>query len=438
MADLPVPVAVGRYVFHIDVNSAFLSWSAAYRVNVLGEAEDIRQIPSIVGGDQEKRHGIVLAKSTPAKKFGIQTGEPIVAAKKKCPGLVIVPPDYGLYVTSSRAFIRILEEYSDQVIQYSIDEAWVVFEGFEKLYGRDQMVTLAYELKARIRDELGFTVNVGVSDNFLLAKTAGDFSKPDKVHTLFPEEVEQKMWPLPVSELFLCGRATVGTLHRLGIRTIGELARADEGMVRAHLKKHGQAIQGFARGGDLDPGMVSHEANKGYGNSLTAPVDIVTGEYARHLLLSLCETVGTILRNDEVMISVVSVHLTTCEFQRMNKQMQLASPTNITEEIYEAACQIWNRLWDHNTPVRQIGVHTAKVQEEGGRQYSIFDMEKNEKLEKLNRTIDQIRVRYGEDAVFRASFLKSNVSHMSGGLNKERRSGVTLGIDVEGENVRNL
>ena len=441
MAHLPIPVAVGRYVFHIDVNSAFLSWSAAYRVDVLGEKEDIRQIPSIVGGDQEKRHGIVLAKSTPAKKFGIQTGEPIVAAKKKCPGLVIVPPDYGLYVTSSRAFIKILQEYSDQVIQYSIDEAWVVFEGFEKLYGRDQMVTLAYELKDRIREELGFTVNVGISENFLLSKTAGDFSKPDKVHTLFADEIAQKMWPLPVSDLFLCGRATVEKLHRLGIRTIGELAQADEGMIRAHLKKHGGTIQNFARGGDLDFDMITHEANKGYGNSLTAPVDIVTEEYAKHLLLSLSETVGARLRSDGVMIGVVSVHLTTCEFQHMNKQMQLDSPTNTTEEIYEAACQILEKLWNQKTPVRQIGVHTSKVQEDAARQYSIFDRMKSdklEKLEKLARTIDQIRERYGEDAVYRASFLKSNVSHMSGGLHKERRSGVTLGIDVEGENVRNL
>ncbi len=441
MAYLPVPIAMGKYVFHIDVNSAFLSWSAAYRVNVLGEQEDIRQIPSIVGGDQEKRHGIVLAKSTPAKKFGIQTGEPVVAALRKCPGLVVVPPDYGLYVTSSRAFIRILQEYSDQVIQYSIDEAWVVFEGFEKLYGRDQMVALAYELKDRIRDELGFTVNVGISSNFLLSKTAGDFSKPDKVHTLFPEEIEEKMWPLPVSDLFLCGRSTVEKLHRLGIRTIGELAVADEGMINAHLKKHGHTIQQFARGGDLDADMISHEANKGYGNSLTAPVDIVTEEYAKHLLLSLSETVGTRLRSDGVMIGLVSVHLTTCEFQRMNKQMPLDSPTNTTEEIYEAACQILRKLWDTKTPIRQIGVHTSKVQEDAARQYSIFDMmkdDKQEKLEKLDRTIDRIRQRYGEDAVFRASFLKSNVSHMSGGLNKERRSGVTLGIDVEGENVRNL
>lgn len=296
MADLPIPVAVGKYVFHIDVNSAFLAWTAAYRVNVLGEKEDIRLIPSIVGGDQEKRHGIVLAKSSPAKKYGIQTGEPIVAAQRKCPGLVIVPPDYGLYVKSSRAFMKLLQEYSDKVIQYSIDEAWVVFEGFEKLYGRDQMVKLAYELKDRIREELGFTVNVGVSENFLLSKMAGDFSKPDKVHTLFREEIRQKMWPLPVSDLFLAGRATVEKLHGVGIRTIGELAQADEGMIRSLLKKHGQTIQGFAQGADLDSSMISHEANKGYGNSMTAPVDIVTEEYARHLLLSLSETVGTRLR----------------------------------------------------------------------------------------------------------------------------------------------
>ncbi len=423
MADLPVPVAMGKYVFHIDVNSAFLSWTAAYRVNVLGEKEDLREIPSIVGGDQEKRHGIVLAKSTPAKKFGIKTAEPIVSAQKKCPGLVVVPPDYGLYVTSSRAFMKILKEYSDNVIQYSIDEAWVVFDGFEKLYGREQMTALAYELKDRIRDELGFTVNVGVSTNFLLSKMAGDFSKPDKVHTLFPEEIEQKMWPLPVSDLFFVGRATVEKLHRVGIRTIGELARADEGMIRSQLKKHGQTIQGFARGCDMDPDMVSHEANKGYGNSMTAPVDIVTMEYARHILLSLCETVGTRLRHDQVRISVVSVHLTTCEFQRMNKQMQLDSPTNTTAELYEAACRLLDKLWDKKTPVRQIGVHTSKVEENAGRQYNIFDMEKMDKLEKLDQTIDKIRDKYGENTVFRASFLKSNVSHMGGGLDKERRSG---------------
>lgn len=429
---------MGIYIFHIDANSAFLSWSAAYRVSVLGEKTDLRMIPSIVGGDQEKRHGIVLAKSVPTKKYDIKTGEAIVTARQKCPGLVVIPPDYGLYVSASRAFMEKLRQYTDQVIQYSIDEAWAVFDGYEKLYGQGQMVSFAHALKDEIKEELGFTVNIGVSTNFLLSKMAGDFSKPDKVHTLFPEEIKKKMWTLPVSELFFVGKATTAKLHKLGIYTIGELAQADEDMIRAHLKTPGKIIQSYARGEDLQPYMFTHEANKGYGNSLTAPVDVVTEEYAKHLMLSLCETVGMRLRSDNVKISVVSVHITTFEFQYTHKQMRLLTPTDVTEEIYTAACQIFKKIWDGRTPLRQIGVHTSKVESDAGRQYNLFNLQKYDRLETLNRTVDKIRKRYGEDSVFRAGFLKSNVSHMSGGLHKERRSGVTLGINVDGENVRDL
>lgn len=425
-----------RFVFHVDVNSAFLSWSAAYKVSVLGEEEDLRLVPSIVGGDQEKRHGIVLAKSMPAKKYGIQTGEAIVTAIQKCPNLVVIPPDYGLYVRASGAFIRKLKQYSDHVIQYSIDEAWVVLEGFEGLYGRGQMVRLAHELKEEIKAELGFTVNIGISTNFLLSKMAGDFSKPDKVHTLFPEEMERKMWVLPVSELFFVGRATTQKLFSLGIRTIGELAKADEQMIRAHLKTTGVVIQGYARGEDLAPYMFEHAANKGYGNSMTAPRDIVTEEYARHLLLSLCETVGARLRADGVKISVIAVHITTYDFCHANRQMQLAAATDVTEELYENACRVFRLLWDGKTPIRQIGVHTAKVQTDAGRQYNLFEGQRFDRLETLNRTVDSIRQKFGEDAVLRAGFLRGDISHMSGGLDRERRSGVTLGIDVEGEKTR--
>ena len=409
MDDIPVPGMMdGKiYIFHVDANSAFLSWSASYRVNVLGEKTDLRSVPSIVGGDQEKRHGIVLAKSTPAKKYGIHTGEAIVTARQKCPGLVVIPPDYGLYVNASRAFI-----------------------------GRGQMKNFACRLKDEIREELGFTVNIGISTNFLLSKMAGDFSKPDKVHTLFPDEIPKKMWPLPVSDLFFVGRATTSKLHRLGIYTIGELAKADDAVIKSHLKLPGQIVQGYARGKDLEPYMFGHETNKGYGNSLTAPVDITSTEYADHLLLSLCETVGTRLRNDNVKISVVSVHITTCEFIHENKQMQLLTATDVTEEIFRAACQVFNKLWDKKTPIRQIGVHTSRVQADGGRQYNLFDLHKFDRLEILNRTIDEIRKKYGEDAVFRASFLKGNVPHMGGGLDKERRSGVTIGIDVDNEKTR--
>jgi len=271
-----------------------------------------------------------------------------------------------------------------------------------------------------------------------LSKMAGDLSKPDKVHTLFPEEMEKKMWPLPVSDLFFVGRATTRKLLNLGIKTIGDLAHADEDMIKAHLKTMGVVVQNYARGGDLEPYMYTHEANKGYGNSLTAPQDITTLEYADHLLLSLCETVGVKLRTDDVKISVVSVHITTYEFQYFNRQMQLLSPTDVTEEIYYAACDVFRQLWDRRTPIRQIGVHTSKVQADAARQYNLFDMDKYDRLAVLNRTIDDIRERYGEESVFRASFLGSSVDHMSGGLDKERRSGVTIGIDVEKEKIREM
>lgn len=425
------------YIFHVDANSAFLSWSASYRVNILGDRTDLRNVASIVGGDQEKRHGIVLAKSIPAKRYGIKTGEAIVTAKEKCPSLVIIPPDYNLYVKASSALIRKLKQYSDKVIQYSIDEAWAVFDGFESLYGRGQMVAFAYRLKDEIRTELGFTVNIGISTNFLLAKMAGDFQKPDQVHTLFPDEIGRKMWPLPVSELFGVGKVTETKLHRWAIYSIGDLAKADESFIYSNLKKPGLILQRYARGGDLEP-YIYTPAAKGYGNSLTAPQDVVTEAYAKHLLLSLAETIGTRLREDNVTIRVVSVHITTFEFQYFHKQRQLFTATNVTEEIYRAACGLFHDLWDGRTPIRQLGIHTTQVQTDAGRQYNLFDLQKFDRLEKLDRTIDQIRKKYGEDSIFRASYIGSKVSHMGGGLDKERRTGVTVGIDIEKENTRNI
>ena len=187
-----------RVIFHVDVNSAFLSWSAAYRVRVLGEQEELRDFPSALAGERAERHGSILPKSITAKKCGVKTGEQIFLAQQKCPGLKLVPPDYALYVEASRRFIALLREFAPVVEQYSIDEAWADLSGTEGLYGSP--VAAAELLRTRIREELGFTVNIGISSNKLLAKMAGEFEKPDKVHTLFPEEVPQKLWPLPVRE----------------------------------------------------------------------------------------------------------------------------------------------------------------------------------------------------------------------------------------------
>ena len=310
-----------RVIFHVDVNSAFLSWSAAYRVRVLGEQEDLRDIPSAVAGERAERHGIILAKSIPAKKCGVKTGEQIFLAQQKCPGLKLVPPDYALYVEASRRFVALLREFAPVVEQYSIDEAWADLSGTEGLYGSP--VAAAELLRARIREELGFTVNIGISSNKLLAKMAGEFEKPDKVHTLFPEEVPQKLWPLPVRELFMLGPATERRLNRIGIHTIGELAQADPELVLHYLNKPGLALWHSANGRCSEELLPQPEANKGYGNSTTLPADVTTEAGAQRVLLSLCETVAMRLRRDGKAARCISVSLRSADFVTFSHQTML-------------------------------------------------------------------------------------------------------------------
>lgn len=393
-----------RVIFHIDVNSAFLSWEAVYRLRCLGESLDLRTIPSAVGGEMAKRHGVILAKSIPAKKYNVRTGEPIVDALRKCPNLMVVEPNRELYNRNSKALMEILRKYSDTVEQFSIDEAFVDMTGTELLFGKP--LDAAHTLKDEIYETLGFTVNVGISSNKLLAKMAGEFEKPNKVHTLFPEEIREKMWPLPVGDLFLVGKSSEQRLRQLGIHTIGELAQADIGMLKASLKKHGEAIWNFANGRDVS--LVESEApdNKGYGNSVTIAFDVTDADTAKSVLLSLSETVGSRLRRDGVWIETVSVTIRYFNLTRTSHQCVLEHATNITDEIYRAACRLFDELWD-GTPIRLLGVQTGKVTREGeNRQLSLFDDTDYEKLEKLDRAMDSIRERFGSDAVRRASYLK--------------------------------
>lgn len=420
----------GSVVFHIDVNSAFLSWEAVYRVRHLGGKLDLRTIPSAVGGDISKRHGIILAKSIPAKKYNIRTGEPVTEALRKCPELVLVPPNYELYEKSSKAFMEILKKYSDKVEQYSIDEAFIDMTGMECLFGAP--VIAANAIKDEIYQTLGFTVNVGISSNKLLAKMAGDLKKPNLVHTLFPEEIEQKMWPLPVGHLFFVGNASERKLHSLGIRTIGELAKADVNMLKTVLKKHGEIIWNFANGRDVSMVEPMPMDNKGYGNSTTISFDVTDAQTAKMVLLSLAETVGRRLRRDNVRIEVVSISIRFYDFSYMSHQSVLKSATNITKEIHDAACRLFDELWD-GTPIRHLGLHTNRVtRDENNRQLTLFDNADYEKLEKLDRAVDSIRERFGADAIQRASFLRQDrIDHMNGGISREKRT-----VDYGNEKVR--
>lgn len=408
-----------KLIFHIDVNSAFLSWEAVYRLCHKGGTADLRGIPSAVAGDAAMRHGIILAKSIPAKKYGIQTGESIPEAKKKCPQLVLVPPNYSLYERCSAAFMAILREYSDAVEQYSIDEAFMDMTGTCHLFGEPEQT--ACIIKDRISSELGFTVNVGVSENKLLAKMASDFKKPDRVHTLWREEIQKKMWPLPVSDLFFVGRATAKKLFSVGIRTIGELAQSDPSYLKNILKKQGEIIWGFANGIDLSPVLSQAPANKGYGNSTTISFDVTDAPTAKKVLLSLAETVAARLRADDVKIGVVAVGIKGSDLSYCSHQRVLSVPTNITAEIYVAACGLFDELWDKR-PIRHLGIHTSRVfAGDYARQLCLFDGADYEKLERLDETVDEIRDRFGMDALIRASFIGQPIDHMGGGISREKR-----------------
>ena len=415
-------------IFHIDVNSAFLSWEAVYRIHHLGGNLDLRDIPSAVGGDVTKRHGIILAKSIPAKKYNIKTGESIPEALRKCPDLVLVPPNYNLYQKSSKAFMNILKEYGPVVEQYSIDEAYIDMTGTESLFGKPEDV--ANVIRERINKELGFTVNIGISNNKVLAKMASDFRKPDKVHTLWLSEIKDKMWTLPASELFFVGRATTRKLNNLGIKTIGELAQTDLSIIKSHLGKHGEVIWSFANGIDFSAVEPVPPPNKGYGNSTTIAFDVTDPNTAKLVLLSLAETVSARLRDDNVKIKVISVGIRDYNLGYYSHQKKLKAATNITREIYESACQVFDEMWD-KVPIRHLGIHTSQVVTEEIRQLNLFDDLDYEKLERLDRAVDDIRKRFGADSIVRASFIKvDKVDHMSGGISREKRT-----VNYETQNI---
>lgn len=405
-------------IYHIDVNSAFLSWEACYRIRELKDNIDLREIPSAIGGSIEKRHGIVLAKSIPAKKYGIRTGEPLVKAFQKCPELVVVPPNFELYVKNSKQFIDILKRFAPVVEQYSIDEAFCDMSGTEGLYG--SLTDFAGKLKNQIYDELGFTVNVGISTNKLLAKMASDFKKPNLVHTLFPEEVPQKLWTLPVEELLFVGRSTSKKLHMLGIHTIGELAKADRETLKIHLKKHGEVIWNYANGIDDDSVALTAPANKGYSNSITIPFDVTDTPTAKRILLSLCETVGARIRADRAYIKTIGITLVDHEFNRTSKQTSLSSSTDVTEKLFDTASSLFDTLWD-GFPIRLMGVFTSQASSESYDQMNLFDLDKYEKLSRLDSAIDSIRKRFGDNSVQRAVFLEGSEEHMAGGLSKAKQ-----------------
>ena len=415
-----------RLIFHVDVNSAFLSWEAARRVKE--GLPDLREIPSCIGGDPKSRRGIVVAKLIPAKKYGVTTGEPVALALRKCPDLVCVPGDFALFDRCSRAFKKICASYAPVMESFSIDEVFLDMSGTHVFY--PDPVAVAHEIKDKIRDELGFTVNVGIGTNKLLAKMASDFEKPDKVHTLFPSEIPEKMWPLPVRDLLFLGKASEQKLLRAGIKTIGDMAKSDEAEIRQLLgDKNGRQLYRYANGIDDSPVRSEREEAKGYSAETTVEEDIVTYEQALSLLLAQCDVVAARMRRDGKKCSCVAVTYRTLDFKTRSHQKNFEDPTDVTEEIFAQVKKLLYECWKCE-PLRLIGVALTDLTSDEFRQMSLFEnTEDREKQKKVDETIDDIRRRFGNGMIVRGSTIST-----AGKVARKARA--QLDRDLEGKQER--
>lgn len=391
-----------RTIFHIDVNNAFLSWTAVQRLKD-GETLDIREIPSAITGDHQNRRGIILAKSTPAKHFGIQTGEPTALAKQKCPHLICFPPDFQLYSRCSENMFSILKTYSDRVEQFSIDEGFLDFTGMEVLFG--DPLHAAKQIQQTIYQTLGFTVNIGISSNKLLAKMAGELEKPNKIITLFPEEIPEKLWSLPIEELFMVGRRTAPKLRKMGIRTIGELACYPTALLTKEFKSYGMMLHAYANGLDDSPVAASNTQTtaKSIGNSTTIAYDVTDASTAHQILLALSETVALRLRQSGLFAREIAVTVKTSDFIVYSHQQQLSNAVDCTNAVYLAAKETFDSIWK-GEPIRLLGIRAGKLCEDQCIQLSFLEPDWS-KQRRADSAMDTIRMKYGKNAVQRSTFI---------------------------------
>lgn len=403
-----------KIIFLIDVTSAYLSWTSIRMLQLGITTEDYREVPSIVGGSTDQSHGIVLAKSLPAKKFNILTGEPIIDALKKCPNLKILKPDYSLYIKCSNAMYELVQEYSPSIERYSIDEVFIDVSHYKNNY-----MSIANEIKNRIKEELGFDVKIGISSNKLLAKMASKLPPTNSIHTIFPEEVENKLWPLPVGDLFMVGKATKSKLDFLNIETIGDLATYDLNLLTRTFKSHGKLIKDYANG--IDTSSIKEGKSiraKGIGSSTTLSWNVINKSEAFNIILSLTESVANRLRETNSVCKVVSISIKGTNLVRYSHQLTLDNFTDSTEEIYSNLKKAFISSWK-GEPIRQLGIRLSCLTSNEFYQSSLFDNDKHEKQRTLDKTIDYLRLKYGDNKIIRSSLINSGINPITGGVGEK-------------------
>ena len=398
-----------RIIMHIDVNNAFLSWTAIDLLNN-GYKYDIRDSYAVIGGDPKARKGIVLAKSNLCKKLGIYTSMTLYEAKKKCSILKVYPPNYKFYSEMSNKLFELLSKYTNDIEVASIDECYLDYGKVKNLYGDE--IEFAKKIQKEIYDSLKFTVNIGIANNKLCAKMASDFSKPNKIHTLYKHEIETKMYPLQINELFGVGKKTTEKLLNLGIKTISDLACADYDLLYRYFKNQAEVLINLAKG--IDDSIVDNSVNvpKGISNEITLEKDINNKNELYPYLMSLSESVALRLRRQNKYATVICVILKDNYFKRRSHQRKLVNGTNITLEIYNIAKEILDEMWN-NESVRLIGIRLDKLVDNINYQASLFETEERIEESKIDVTIDNLKQKYGNKIITKAS-LKNDNKHYKG------------------------
>ena len=384
-----------RVILHCDMNSFFAS------VELLDHPE-LRDVPVAVSGSADTRHGIILAKNEPAKKYGVKTAETIWQARRKCPGLVLLPSHHEKYREYNKKINRIFQDYTDMVEPFSIDESWLDVTGSIKLFGSGKKI--ADTIRERVKNELGITLSAGVSFNKIFAKMGSEYKKPDATTEITRENYKEILWPLPVSELFFCGWSTAEKLVDMGISTIGELAEADPDVLEKALGKQGPILRIYARGEDTSPVRLyeQKEKIKSVGNGTTFSRDISTEDDILTALTDLSDTVAGRLRKYQLKAYGVKVDIKDTALKVASHQKQLVSPTNLADEIREHAYEIVKSTWPEGKPIRMLTVTGINlVNEDEGEQLTLFSEENDthDKSESVERAMDEIRKKFGDSSI---------------------------------------
>lgn len=384
-----------QIIFHIDVNNAFLSWTAVYLLKQ-GSTKDIRKVPSIIGGDEKQRRGIVLAKSPIAKKYGIKTAETIYSAKEKCKSLEIYPPNFSWYYKKSKELMKYLSQYSPSQEQLSVDECFLDMTGMHYIY--NDLIELAYRIKEEVKEKFGYTVNIGIANNKLCAKMASDFEKPDKVHTLFSTEIEEKLWPLKVERLYMCGKKTSQELNKLGINTIGELANTSLNFLEKHFKGQGSYLKEAALGIDYSKVEARDSKNQSISLTETLPYNYRDEDKLKEIIFRQTEEVCRELRSKKLYCKTIGIIFKNSSFKSYSAQTTLNNSTDNTKIILDTAYRVFDDNYQQDD-IRLIGIRLSNLTAEKNQQLSIFEPNTKENNNNVQKTIDTINNKFGKSVI---------------------------------------